>query len=131
MFTLVQIEEAHSQVKSGADFSNYIRDIKRLGVVRFDHFVSDGHMHYAGENNDEILSEAAYDLLRTAHTSSIKSLKEALNIHQKGETDYLTFCRQSAEAGVEKWTADLTKMTCIYYDLKGDEMILEYIPEAK
>ncbi|MGF7024877.1 MULTISPECIES: DUF1398 domain-containing protein [Sphingobacterium] len=31
MFTIEQIEAAHSNVKSGADFPAYIRDIKKLG----------------------------------------------------------------------------------------------------
>lgn len=32
MFTVEQIEEAHSKVKSGTDFPNYIQEIKNLGV---------------------------------------------------------------------------------------------------
>ena len=32
MFTVNQIKEAHSKVKSGADFPAYIQDIKKLGV---------------------------------------------------------------------------------------------------
>ena len=35
MFTIKQIEEAHSKVKSGAEFPNYIQDIKEIGVVAF------------------------------------------------------------------------------------------------
>ena len=33
MFTAEQIITAHSKVKSGADFPNYIKDIKALGVI--------------------------------------------------------------------------------------------------
>lgn len=32
MFTIEQIKEAHSKVKSGADFPNYIQDLIILGV---------------------------------------------------------------------------------------------------
>lgn len=31
MFTVEQIETAHAKVKSGADFPNYIKEIKELG----------------------------------------------------------------------------------------------------
>lgn len=31
MFTIEQIKEAHSQLKSGADFPEYIREIKIFG----------------------------------------------------------------------------------------------------
>lgn len=34
MFTIQQIKDAHSKVKSGADFPAYIQDIKKLGVDR-------------------------------------------------------------------------------------------------
>lgn len=36
MFTTEQIHAAHSKVKSGADFPNYIRDLKQLGVVYYE-----------------------------------------------------------------------------------------------
>jgi len=36
MFTVEQIESAHGKVKSGADFPNYIQEIKKLGVVSFE-----------------------------------------------------------------------------------------------
>ena len=46
MFTLDQIKAAHSQVKSGADFPKYIQDIGKLGVLKYEHFVADGHTTY-------------------------------------------------------------------------------------
>jgi uncharacterized protein YbcV (DUF1398 family) len=41
MFTLEQIDEAHAQVKSGADFPNYIQEIKKLGVTAYKVYVCD------------------------------------------------------------------------------------------
>ena len=35
MFTVQQIKEAHSKVKSGADFPKYIQEIKGFGVIGF------------------------------------------------------------------------------------------------
>lgn len=32
MFTVEQIETAHDKVKTGADFPNYIQEIKQMGV---------------------------------------------------------------------------------------------------
>ena len=39
MFTVEQIKEAHSKVKSGADFPQYIQEIKILGVTAFETWV--------------------------------------------------------------------------------------------
>lgn len=43
MLTLAQIAAAHGKVKSGADFPQYIRYIKALGVVSYVSWVCDGH----------------------------------------------------------------------------------------
>lgn len=56
MFTLDQIKTAHAKTKSGADFPEYIRDIKKLGVIRFQTFVTDCHSVYFGRDGFQIQS---------------------------------------------------------------------------
>ena len=51
-----------------------------------------------------------------------------LKTHQQGGTDYPTFCNDCAKSGVEKWIVDMKRMTCTYYDKKGNEMLVEQIP---
>lgn len=41
MFTVTQIKEAHSKVKSGADFPKYIQEIKGFGVIGFTTWVKE------------------------------------------------------------------------------------------
>ncbi|SKB27195.1 DUF1398 domain-containing protein [Daejeonella lutea] len=129
MFTLQQIQEAHSKVKSGADFPRYIQDIKALGVFTYTTFVSDGHAEYNGAPDSKVASEPKYSALPIADTSNKKALEHALSIHQQGQTDYLTFCQQAAAAGVEKWVVDISQMTCTYFDQDGREMVKELIPD--
>lgn len=57
MFTIQQIYEAHSKVKSGADFPKYMQDIMELGVTFFETFVFDNHTNYYGANDFQIASE--------------------------------------------------------------------------
>lgn len=128
MFTLNQIKEAHSKVKSGKDFPGYIKEIKELGVVAYDQYVSDGRTKYFGAEDFGITSDTKYASLEIAKTGDVEKLKHALKIPQSGETDYPTFCKQSAEAGVEKWVVDIEKMLCIYYDESGNDMVIEVIP---
>jgi len=40
MFAVEQIEAAHFNVKSGADFPKYIQEIKSLGVTSFETWVN-------------------------------------------------------------------------------------------
>lgn len=129
MFTLDQIKTAHAKVKSGADFPKYIQELKGLGLLVYDNYVSDGHTDYFGANDFKLLGVAKYSVLAIADRASVDELKNALRIHQQGQTDYPTFCRQAATAGVEKWTVRLLGMTCTYYDKSGNEMVVEKIPQ--
>jgi uncharacterized protein YbcV (DUF1398 family) len=128
MFTIQQIEAAHSKVKSGADFPKYIQDIKQLGVVSFETYVIDSHTEYFGQNDYQTKSQAQYKDLIIADKSNKNSFLKYLKTHQQGETDYLTFCGHCAETGVEKWIVSIDKMTCIYYDKAGNELLAEAIP---
>lgn len=47
-----------------------------------------------------------------------------------GQTDYLTFCKQAAEAGVEKWTTHMLELTVTYLDIHGNKLTVEPIPHA-
>jgi len=128
MFTIAQIQEAHSKVKSGADFPKYVQDLIGLGVLSCDVFVCDGHAEYRGKDGYVVKSEADYSDQKLAADCNAEKFRNYLKIHQKGETDYLTFCKHAAETGVDKWTVNHQKMTCTYFDLLGKEMLVEKIP---
>lgn len=129
MFTLKQIEDAHSKVKSGADFPKYIQEIKILGVNEFETWVKDSHTEYYGQNGYKTSSNSMYENIEIANSSDPSKFKHYLSIHQQGETDYPAFCKHCAETGIEKWVASLNNMTCIYYDKAGNEILVEAIPQ--
>lgn len=128
MFTIAQIQEAHSGVKSGADFPKYVQELIGLGVLSYDVFVGNGHAEYRGADGFEVKSDAGYSEQKVIIDSNAEKFKHYLKIHQQGETDYLTFCKHAAETGIHKWTVDLQKRTCTYSDWAGNEMIVEKIP---
>ncbi|MBK7342294.1 MAG: DUF1398 family protein [Saprospiraceae bacterium] len=128
MFTVEQIELAHSKVRSGADFPAYIQNIKTLGVVSFETRVTDSCTTYFGRNKFQTQSTPKYDPLLIAETSDKSQFCEYLQMHQKGETDYFKFCSHCAETGIEKWIVDLEQMTCTYYDKAQNEILIEAVP---
>lgn len=128
MFTVSQIEQAHSKVKSGADFPKYIQEIKQLGVIAFETRVIDSRTEYYGRNDFRTQSMPKYEALTIANQPNPEQFKQNLKSHQKGETDYFTFCNHCAETGVEKWIVNLDKMTCTYYDRAGKEVLVEMVP---
>ncbi|GAA3978321.1 DUF1398 family protein [Pedobacter ginsengiterrae] len=131
MFSIEEIKAAESKIKTGADFPQFIKEIKALGVVRNDVYVANGLSVYF--NSDDYSVQASpdeYPELVINSESSAEKLEHALKIHQRGETDYFTFCKQAADAGVEKWVIDLNSMTCSYLDTKQTELVKEGIPSA-
>ena len=128
MFTIEQIESAHEKVKSGADFPNYIQEIKEIGVISFETWVCDSHTIYFGKNGFKTKSKPKYDNLKITDISDKDHFGEYLRIHQNGETDYFTFCNHCAETGIEKWNVNLEKMTCTNYDKAGNEILVENVP---
>lgn len=129
MFTLEQITAEHGKVKSGADFPVYIRAIKSLGVTHYEAYVSDGHIDYHGENNYTVTVPPKYAPLAIANTPNDAHFKAELLAHQQGKTDYLTFIQMCATAGIEKWEISLKKMVCTYFDVNGNVVLEEKIPE--
>ncbi len=129
MFTIQQIKNAHSKVKSGADFPAYIRDLKEIGVKSYDTFVTDGHSEYTGNEGFKETSEAKYSALKISDAANVAQFKYDLKNHQQGNTDYPTFCNDCAKSGIEKWRVSIDEMTCTYFDQSGNEVLIEQIPQ--
>ncbi|MEJ0056023.1 MAG: DUF1398 family protein [Bacteroidota bacterium] len=128
MFTVEQIQQAHSKVKSGADFPSYIREIKTFGITYYETYVSDGHTDYFGANDYRATAPAKYAALTIANECDVRQFKADLVAHQQGQTSYLTFIEASAALGIEKWAVCMEKMTCTYYDKSHNEVLVEKIP---
>jgi uncharacterized protein YbcV (DUF1398 family) len=128
MFTIAQIKEAHSKVKSGADFPAYIQEIIQLGVQGYDTFVNDGHVEYFGNTNFRITGSETYDTILVSSSANKERFIEFLVMHQDGQTDYLTFCHHAAQCGIAKWSVNILEMTCTYLDLSDVALLIEKIP---
>jgi uncharacterized protein YbcV (DUF1398 family) len=129
MFTLAHIKEAHSHVKSGADFPTYVEKLAKLGVRSYTCYVHDGHTDYAGDDGYHIQTDTTItEPLVIDELIDIDMFKERLKIHQQGGTSFSVFLTDAAQAGIDKWTTDITARTCTYYDKTGNEMLVETIP---
>ena len=89
MFTIEKIQVAEAKIKSGADFPNFIQEIKRMGVMRYDVFVINGMSIYYGSSDQVAQSAPIHEDLLIEQVADVDGLKDALKIHQNGATDYL------------------------------------------
>ena len=128
MFTIEQIKQAHDKVQTAADFSNYIKDLIELGVLGYDTHVKDGEVSYFGKDNFSISTTDKYPAIKIAPTANKERFIEFLVIHQDGQTDYLTFCKDAANCGIASWRVDIIEMTCTYFDVSGAAIVIEKIP---
>lgn len=128
MFTIAEIKAADSKMKTGSDFPQFVKELKKLGIVRNDVYVSNGlSVYFDSEDHVEQFSSVGYPELVVNNESSKDKLKHAIQVHQQGKTDYNTFCKQVADSGVEKWVVDLVEMTCTYLDSEQKELVKETI----
>ncbi|MBB5395222.1 DUF1398 domain-containing protein [Mucilaginibacter sp. AK015] len=130
MFTLQQMKAAHAKVKTGADFPCYVQEIKALGLKRYTYSVTDGTTTYYGENGYQVPGPAIYEPKVINPVASPEKLRYFIEIHQQGQTDFLTLCGQVATAGVRQWVVDTERMLCLYEDADGREMVVEPIPDT-
>lgn len=128
-FSLEAIQEAHRQF-TGVDFPKLIKEFKLMGMLANTYDIQAGLVTYEHKSGEkiEVRSNAVDVPVNTV--SSTAAAQDVLKRHQAGETDFLTFCKEIAGAGVYKWISDMDKMTCSYYDLKDNVVIAEEIPNV-
>ncbi len=128
MFTQEQISSAHAKIKSGADFPEYIRDIRELGVIRFRTHVRDCHSTYYGSDDFLIESAPQYETLDIADELNIEKFKKWLKDNQEWKNTFYEFCHICAESGIAYWIMNLIDITCTYYDLEDNSVLMEVVP---
>ncbi len=124
------MKAAHAKVKSGLDFPAYVREIKQLGLVHYDFMVKNGRTVYHGAEGFQVSCEPVYPEKTISDKPSAGTVRQIIAGHQQGKSDFLTFCSLVANAGVEKWVVDTQAMLCSYYDLSGNSMVAEPIPDG-
>ncbi|MGU3377564.1 DUF1398 domain-containing protein [Chryseobacterium sp. M5A1_1a] len=127
-FTIEDIKAEHQKVKSGADFPQYVKAIKKLGVSHYTSYVHNGNTEYFDTNNESAHTGSKYDNLIISEKVNLENFKARLLLHQQGGTDYITFCNDCAANGIEGWVMNLDAMTCTYFDKERRDILVEQIP---
>ena len=127
MFTIEQIDDIHARLGNAETLADYVRALHAIGVEKYDSYLTDGHSEYFGNLGHKVSSPAAHDKLFIAETSNKENFLKHLKLHEQGKTSYVEMSRGLADSGIEKWTVDTSKLTMIFYDIAGDEMLVENI----
>jgi uncharacterized protein YbcV (DUF1398 family) len=130
MYTVEQIKEKMMQVRTGADFPVLAMNLKNLGVTYYETKMEDGSSVFHGENGYELVAGPNYEPMTVADKLNLEQLKEDIENHQQGKSDYFEISRQCVDNGIEKWAVCLSTMTCTYVDKAGNKVWVEQIPDA-
>ncbi|MGT2926029.1 DUF1398 domain-containing protein [Streptococcus cuniculipharyngis] len=129
MFTLENINRGHEQF-TGPDFPKLIAYFKELGMVENRVNIQSGLVTYRSTTG-QLLEKTGYQVTGlVADKVNRDQFLASLRHHQAGQTDFPTFCQETAEAGIYQWVIDLEAMTCSYVDKTGEPVFVEIIPSV-
>ena len=124
MFTLKQIEEVHNK---GKGLSEFARNLKVLGVKYYVTYISDGHSDYFGKDKYLVTSMAVHETFEVSIQSNKEKFLKSLTRHEEDKTDYITFSKELANAGIETWVVNMQEMTISFYNKIGEKVLIEAI----
>ena len=130
-FTEQDIGAAYAKTRTGADFPRLIQDLKRLGIVSYDHMLESGSNVFHGQDGQSVSLSNMGPSVPVNDQADVELLRKHISEHQSGLTNYATLCGLAGQAGVDKWTCDLLAMTCAYFDRSGRKLHVELIPTGE
>lgn len=130
-FTERNIRAAYAGTRTGADFPRLIQDLKRLGIVSYDHMLASGSNVFHGLDGQSVSLAKMGPSVPVSDRADVEVLKTHISEHQSGLTNYPELCGLAGQAGVDKWTCDLMAMTCTYFDRSGRKLHVELIPTGE
>ncbi|HEM5093575.1 TPA: DUF1398 family protein [Streptococcus suis] len=130
MFTLEAINQGHEQF-TGPDFPKLIAYFKDLSMVENTVDIQSGQVTYRSQTGQTLEKQGYQATVPVSDQANLDQFVTILRNHQAGQTDFLTFCQETAEAGIYKWVTDLEAMTCSYVDKVEQPVFVEAVPSVK
>jgi len=129
-FSLESIKQAQ-KLYTGPDFPKLVREYKIMGIVTNVYNIETGLVIYTNKQQDVIEDSGVKVDIGIPQNSNYEEAMLGIKRNQKGESDFIAFCREVAKSGIYKWIVDLESMTCNYYDKQEKMIISEVIPQIK
>lgn len=126
MITKEAISKAQEQF-GGRNFPLLVKAFLDLGMVTNTVDIKDGKAIY-NDKDGHRLTMPAFKVEAVADTLNKEYFMQQLKLHQASQTDFPTFCKDTADAGIYKWDVDLLAKTCTYFDLNDQMVYSEPIP---
>lgn len=109
-------------------YGEYVRDMAKIGVSRYLVWVNKQDRIFYDENGNELRLAGTLPELKATDTFDSTKVFAAIRNTNIGKTDYPTFLKEIAEAGVFKYDADFKSRKIRYIGLKEEDYYEEDIP---
>ncbi|AGM98630.1 DUF1398 domain-containing protein [Streptococcus iniae] len=126
MFTKDAIITAQ-EAFGGKNFPQLVKAFIQMGVVSNRLSILDGQASYQAKDGQTI-SLPTVKVEVVADQIDRQAFLKNLKRHQAGDSDFLAFCKDCAQAGVANWQVDLVGKTCCYFSKDGRQIYEEAIP---
>ncbi|MEK5289165.1 DUF1398 family protein [Streptococcus sp. FSL R7-0212] len=126
MITKDAITKAQEEF-GGRNFPMLVQAFLDLGMVSNTVNIKDGKAIYNDKDGNQV-AMAAFQVEAVAENLDKDYFMQQLKLHQSGQTDFSTFCKDTTDAGIYKWDVDLLVKTCTYFDLDDQMVYSEPIP---
>ena len=123
-FTLDDMDRAHEGTNQNS-VRKYLADLYNLGVISYITYVSDGHSEYFDIKGNKLSSAAVHESYEISNEANPDAARRAVEAHGLRQTDYFTFSKQLAAAGVCTWVMDPVKLTCTFCSKLGEPLLAD------
>lgn len=124
-FSLESIKKAQ-KLYTGPDFPKLVKEYRLMGIILNIYNIETGVVNYINNSGDSIKDMGVKVDFDIPESSIYEKAILGLKRNQNGESDFMTFCTEVAQAGIYKWVVNLETMTCSYYD-KNENLIISEI----
>ncbi len=125
-------EELITSIEKKAEGQPYPYLVRNLRAIGIDNYVVKVGTHkrtYTNINNEVLIIPGEFEEIEPAETFQLEAVKTAVKRTQEGLTDYPTFLKEIAAAGIHTYVADLKGMKVIYQGPNSEYEYEESIPE--
>lgn len=105
--------------RTGRDHPQMVATLKNAGVCGYSVHVASGETVIYTNGHETIRLPGCGEEHLVSFHPDVGLLSDALSLHHEGRTDYITFCRQAAKAGLNLWVVDLNMMNVSYFTING------------
>jgi uncharacterized protein YbcV (DUF1398 family) len=123
-------EEVIHQIEEdkALSYPEYVQKLKEFGVAFYEVRINERCRKFTSKSGQELLLTAGLPNVICAEEFNPEAVKSALDRTQKGLTDYPSFLKEIAAAGVHSYIADLEAMKIAYRGIKPSDLYTEVIP---